>query len=75
PSHVTGVVDGLTGGRNLALAVNGRVRAVARTYSFVGDTRFSFMVPEYAFRAGYNDVRVFEVRREGRRLRLLRLRG
>ena len=54
--HVSGKVDGLPAGRNLALAVNGRIRAVARTYDFLGKTRFSFMAPEGAFRPGADDA-------------------
>jgi sulfatase-like protein len=75
PSHVSGQIDGLPAGQDLAISVNGRVRAVARSYDFLGDTRFSFMVPEAAFRTGYNDVRVFAARRAGRRVRLMTLGG
>ena len=73
PSHVSGKIDGLPAGRNLALAVNGRIRAVARTYDFLGKTRFSFMAPEAAFRPGANDVRVLAVTGSGRGLRLAAL--
>jgi hypothetical protein len=73
PSHVTGSVDRLPAGRDLAVAVNGRVEAVARTYEFAGRTRFSFMVPESAFREGANRVDVYEVRGRGRAARLARI--
>jgi len=73
PSHVSGQLDGLPAGTDLAIALNGRIRAVARAYEFLDDTRFSFMVPESAFRAGLNDVRVFAVQRRGRGVRLMRL--
>jgi hypothetical protein len=73
PSHVSGTVDGLPAGRNLALAVDGRIRAVARTYDYLGKTRFSFMAPEAAFRPGANDVRVLAVTGSGRGLRLTAL--
>jgi hypothetical protein len=75
PSHVSGRIDGLPAGRNLALAVNGRIRAVARTYDYLGKTRFSFMAPEAAFRPGANDVRVLAVTGSGRGLRLAALGG
>jgi hypothetical protein len=75
PSHVSGTVDGLPAGRSLALAVNGRIRAVARTYDFLGKTRFSFMAPEAAFRPGANDVRVLAVTGSGRGVRLSALGG
>jgi hypothetical protein len=61
PSHVSGTIDGLTGGRDLALAVNGRIAAVGRSYSFAGQTRFSLMAPESAFRPGFNEVSVLAV--------------
>jgi hypothetical protein len=73
PSHVSGVIDGLGPGRNLALAVGGRIQAVARTYDYLGKTRFSFMAPETAFRVGANDVRVFAVTGSGRGVRLAAL--
>jgi hypothetical protein len=70
PSHVSGTIDGLPGGRNLALAVDGRIRAVGRTYDYLGKTHFSFMAPEYAFRPGANDVHVLAVTGSGRGVRL-----
>jgi hypothetical protein len=75
PSHVSGTIDGLPAGRNLALAVDGRIRAVARTYDFLGKTRFSFVAPEAAFRPGANDVRVLAVTGSGRGVRLAALGG
>jgi hypothetical protein len=66
PTRVTGPLDGVPVGdhRDLALAVNGRIRAVGRSFDFVRQRRefFSFMVPESALRPGANDLRVFEVR-------------
>jgi hypothetical protein len=73
PSHVSGTIDGLPAGRNLALAVDGRIRAVARTYDYLGKVRFSFMAPESAFRPGANDVRVLAVTGSGRGVRLAAL--
>jgi hypothetical protein len=75
PSHVSGAIDGLPAGRDLAVAVNGSIRAVARTYDFLGRIRFSAMVPEAAFRAGYNDVSVLAVEGTGGGIRLRRLSG
>jgi hypothetical protein len=75
PSHVSGEVDGLPAGRDLALIVGGRVAAVGRTYDFLGHTRFSFMAREGFFGAGANDVRVFAVQRAGSGLTLQRLNG
>jgi Sulfatase len=72
PSRVSGEIEGLPAGRDLALAVNGHIRAVGRTYEHLDRTRFSFMAPEAAFRTGLNDVAVFAV--EGTGSRALRLR-
>jgi hypothetical protein len=75
PSHVSGTIDGLPAGRDLALAVNGRIRAVGRTYGYLGKTRFSLMAPEFAFRPGANDVRVLAMTGSGRGVRLATLGG
>jgi hypothetical protein len=64
PAHVTGWIDGgRPGGRDLAIAVNGRVAATARSFAPIGKTGISLsaLVPESSFRQGPNDVRVFEV--------------
>ena len=57
--------------RDLALAVNGRVTAVARTFRLRGEPaeRFSLMVPEAELRPGRNDAALFVVE-GGRLLRL-----
>ena len=66
PTRVTGPLDGVPVGehRDLALAVNGRIRAVARSFDFVRKRRefYSFMVPETALRPGPNRLKLFEVR-------------
>jgi arylsulfatase A-like enzyme len=73
PSHVTGVIDGLPSGRDLALAVNGRIQAVGRSYAFAGKTRFSLMAPESAFRPGFNELSVLAVSGSPDGVRLQRL--
>lgn len=57
--------------RDLALAVNGQVAAVGRTFRLRGSVteRFSLLVPEAVLRRGPNQAALFEVRRD----RLLRL--
>ena len=57
--------------RDLALAVNGRVAAVGRTFRLRGGTtdRFSLLVPEDELRPGRNDAALFVVE-SGRLLRL-----
>jgi hypothetical protein len=59
--------------RDLALAVNGQVAAVGRTFSLQGslEERFSLLIPEAVLSAGPNRADLFEVRGD----RLLRLSG
>jgi Sulfatase len=65
PTRVTGPIDGVGGGEHvdLALAVNGRIRAVGRSFDLWRKRReyFSFMVPETSLRIGRNRLQVFEV--------------
>jgi Sulfatase len=69
PTRVTGRLGGVPVGehRDLALAVNGRIRAVGRSFDFVKQRLefFSFMVPESALRPGANRLELFEVRAGG----------
>jgi hypothetical protein len=60
PTFVTGTVD--LPGQDLAIAVNGTVAAVTRSYTAFGETRFAAMLPETALRDGRNDVGVYAVR-------------
>jgi len=63
PVHVVGRVNGPDRHpRDIAVAVNGTIRAVGNTFKLaVGDDGelVSVMVPESAFRKGRNDVQVF----------------
>jgi hypothetical protein len=64
PANVIGWLDGTkSGGRDLAVAANGRIAAVGRSFKPIGSTgmEFSLMVPQSAFRNGFNDVRLYEV--------------
>jgi Sulfatase len=73
PTQIAGLLRGGPGGpRDLAVAVNGRIAAVGRSFRLAGraSESFAFMVPEDALRDGHNRVEVFEVV-GGRRLRLL----
>jgi hypothetical protein len=76
PTRVTGPLHGLPADehRDLALAVNGRIRAVGRSFDlwWKGREYFSFMVPEDALRRGRNRVEVFAVRPDGALVRLYR---
>ena len=65
PAEITGRLRGGRpgGGRPLAIAVNGRIAAVARTFSLAGSHTESFavIVPEWTLGPGENDVRAFEI--------------
>jgi hypothetical protein len=54
----------------LAVAINGRIRALTRTFSDDGDQLFRALVPEGSFRDGENLVEVFVVRGAGNRASL-----
>lgn len=72
PAQVAGGVRGRGGRRDVAVAVNGRIEGVGRTFALAGDRaeHFAVNVPESALRDGRNLIEVFEVTRSGR-LRLL----
>jgi hypothetical protein len=63
PVHVVGRLSGLPPGRDLAIAVNGRIAAVSRSFKLAtkDDVLFAAMTPESVFRQGRNRVEVFEV--------------
>ena len=63
PTHVVGRVRGGGGARDVAIAVNGRIRAVSRTFRLAtgGGWLVAAMVPESSFEDGANEVEVFEV--------------
>jgi hypothetical protein len=70
PTRVEGRLSGSPPGamRDLAVAVNGRIRAVGRSFHLRGrrPELFSLIVPESALRPGRNDVTLLEVRPDGR---------
>ena len=73
PTQIAGLLDGGSGQpRDLAVAVNGEITAVGRSFQLAGrpTESFAFMVPEDALRDGHNTIEVFEVV-GGKRLRLL----
>ncbi len=76
--HSTQVAGSLTGAkrgarRDLAVAVNGRIEAVGRTFRLRGSRKESYalMVPEVALKPGRNTVELYEVTGKGSRLRLI----
>jgi hypothetical protein len=74
PALVAGRLSGVdvpASALNLAVAVNGSIRAVTRTFEHTErSARFVAMVPEAAFRDRRNDVEVFVVREQARGLAL-----
>ena len=74
PTRVTGRLPGTPPGtmRDLAVAINGRIRAVGRSFHLHGRHTefFSLLVPETALRPGRNDVALFEVGPNGTLARL-----
>ncbi len=75
PSFIEGSVEGTSGTTDLAVALNGKIAAVTKTFDQHGQTRFSALVPEEAFRSGRNAVEVFAVEETGGSVVLKRLRG
>jgi hypothetical protein len=70
---VVGKLSGGTPGRDVAVALNGRIAAVGNTFSLAeGDEGefFSVMVPPRAFRSGRNRIDVYEVSASGSLTRL-----
>jgi hypothetical protein len=74
PTRVTGRLRGSRPGAlcDLAVAVNGRIEAVGRSFHLDGQATefFSLIVPESALRRGRNEVELLEVRPAGRFVRL-----
>ena len=72
PARITGRIDGgdAPAERDLAVAVNGTVVAVGRSFEFQDSESFSIMVPESAFEIGPNEVDVFAVTSVGSGVRL-----
>ena len=71
PVYVTGSLGrGVRIGQPLAVAINGRVGAVGRAYTWGGRRRFSMLVPPSSLRPGANSVDVLAVQRNGELLEL-----
>jgi sulfatase-like protein len=76
PCQIAGRIRGSGAGstRDLAIAVNGRIEAVGRSFRLKGQRveSYSIMVPEDALREGRNTVEVLEVTDEGAMVLLAR---
>ncbi len=76
PTWVEGRLTGEhASSENVAIAVNGRVAAVTKTFEGSGGTSFAAMVPADALHNGHNDVTVLLVHRDERTRTLEQLRG
>ena len=65
PVRVYGRIHGAPAGDVVAIAVNGRIVAVTRSFGHDGETLVSAVAPERAFRPGANSVRLFVVQGTG----------
>jgi Sulfatase len=76
PCQVAGLIHGPgpRGGRDIAVAVNGRIEAVGRSFRLRGQSAesYSVMVPEDALREGRNRIEVLEVADDGAMVLLAR---
>ena len=65
PAHVVGTIEGgqVGGGRTIAVAVNGRIRATGLTFTLAGAhaEQLSLMLPERTLKPGRNSIRLFLV--------------
>lgn len=79
PTQVAGIVraGSSRSKRNLAVAVNGRIEAVGRSFHLRGDSRelFSLIVPPSSLRRGRNHIAVYVVAGSGKSLRLQLMAG
>jgi hypothetical protein len=75
PALISGSVreGAIAPGLELAVAVNGRIRALTRCFSVRGVQRFRALVPPQSFQDGFNRVDVFLVRPRGARIELVPL--
>ena len=77
PTRLVGRIEGSQPGavRDLAVAVNGRVWAVGRSFRLRGRPRelFSLIFPERALRRGNNRLQLLEVERDGGLVSLLEI--
>jgi hypothetical protein len=62
PAYVFGDVNGLPEHTVVAIAVNGRIVAVTRTYRIAGNDLYGALTPLASYHAGANDVKVYLVR-------------
>jgi Sulfatase len=72
-SLVRGTIAADEPGEALAVAINGQIAAVGRSYRAAGDIRYSLLVPPRHFREGANRAEVYRVLGRGSSIRLQQL--
>jgi hypothetical protein len=65
PVRVYGRIHGAPPGADIAIAVNGRIAAVTRSFEHDGETLVTAVTPEDAYRPGENSVRIYVVEGTG----------
>jgi hypothetical protein len=65
PVRVYGRIHGAPPGEDVAIAVNGRIVAVTRSFEHDGETLVTAVTPEDAYRPGENSVRLYVVEGAG----------
>jgi hypothetical protein len=71
PSFISGVIGGgLRPGESLAVAVDGKIRAVSESFASEDGVRMAAIVPASSFKAGRNSLSVYAVRGQGDARRL-----
>jgi hypothetical protein len=73
PTHPVGKLDGGTPGRDIAVAVNGRIAATGKTFTLAEGEEgefFSVMIPPDSLRDGRNRIEVYEISPSGSLTRL-----
>jgi hypothetical protein len=66
PVRVYGRIHGAPPGQDIAVAVNGRIVAVTRSFEHAGETLVTAVTPEDAYRPGENGVRLYVVEGTGK---------
>jgi hypothetical protein len=59
PAFVAATLEGVAGGRPIAISVNGRVAATCRSFLFKGDTWAGSIVPPQTLHRGRNSIGVY----------------
>ena len=72
-SLLRGTISNGDPGEPLAVAINGRLAAVGRSFSSAGSEAYSLLIPPHYLRSGANRAEVYRVLGSGSSIRLQRL--